>query len=51
MPLGSCAAIRKIGIELAMRSEYRRMRVAAKELAKHNQPLLKVVRESVAGEA
>ncbi len=34
-----------------MRSEYRRMRVTAKELAKHNQPLSKVVRESVAGEA
>ncbi len=44
-------AIRSIGIELAMRSEYRRMRVTAKELAKHNKPPFKVVRESVAGEA
>ena len=34
-----------------MRSEYRRMRVTAKELAKHNKPPFKVVRESVAGEA
>jgi hypothetical protein len=42
-------APRTIGVELAARSEYRRMRAAAKELAKYNKPPFKVVRESVPG--
>jgi DNA gyrase subunit B len=43
-------ATRTIGVELAARSEYRRMRATAKELAKYNKPPFKVVRESVPGE-
>ncbi|MBM3795107.1 MAG: DNA topoisomerase (ATP-hydrolyzing) subunit B [Acidobacteria bacterium] len=42
-------AHRTIGIDLATRSEYRRMRATAKELAKYNKPPFVVVRESVAG--
>ncbi len=44
-------AIRTVGVDLAVRSEYRRMRVTAKELAKYNKPPFKVVRESVPGAA
>ena len=42
-------AHRTIGIDLATRSEYRRMRATAKELAKYNKPPFVVVRESVPG--
>ena len=43
-------AIRTVGVELAARSEYRRMRATAKDLAKYNKPPFQVVRESVPGE-
>ena len=43
-------ALRTVGVDLAGRSEYRRMRSTAKELAKYNKPPFRVVRESVPGE-
>ena len=41
-------ANRAIGVELAARAEYRRMRASSKELSKYNKPPFKVVRDTEA---